>query len=489
MLSTNKRCNLFQVAVGVFLHCCNTPEAVIDFLARIGVSVSAKTITRSTKSLSKQVESAIRNTARKLLSAYAYDNLDVDFKPLSETIETTKTSLVHLTTATLLPLHHVQQKDLDCSEKLWKMHARNPNRQPCDIPRINQRKLNNIHPEEPHSSGLTRRQRYNAWKFQYDLVHFGPEEFRRYQQKVSDPEVIDAIPLTQGTQLPFRTVDVSPSTPKGNDEALRAFFKQASIGDPNQNPEGRLKSPENSAILIFGDLLTGQHLSSLLDSLACEKTPWRRLQFLVFVMGLFHLKMACADAIWRIFIHPKRSQEDPTSLMGLVQQIRPKETGKIKSKPGFRRMHEVIQHVGSVSRLDMWRLAAQKVDSKYTSLEDFAKSKPTWEQIVEMSERMQREWEKEGPITKQREQPDTDRDKQRENSIMQHQYFLLYEEISHAMNHGDIGRVETCFLPWIYIFMGCGKHKYAKEMRRYLENVHFRYPKELRWVEGISTLL
>jgi hypothetical protein len=84
MLSTNQRCNLFQTAVGVFLHCCNTPESVIDFLARIGVSVSVKRITRSTKSLSKQAESAIQNTARKLLSAYAYDNLDVDFKPLSD---------------------------------------------------------------------------------------------------------------------------------------------------------------------------------------------------------------------------------------------------------------------------------------------------------------------------------------------------------------------------------------------------------------------
>jgi hypothetical protein len=279
---------------------------------------------------------------------------------------------------------------------------------------------------------------------------------------VGDPEVIDAIPLTKATQFPFQTVDVRTSTPKGNDEALRAFFKQASIGDLTQHPERELKSPGNQTILIFGDLLTGQHLSSLQDSLAHEKMPWQRLQFLVFGMGLFHLKMACADAIWRIFINPKRSQEDQTSLMSYVQQIRLKETGKIKSKPGFRRMHEIIQHVGLVSRLDIWRLAARKIE--HESLEEFAKSKPTWEQIIEMSEKIQRKWEKVGTITNQREQPESDRDKQRENSIMQHQYFLLYEELSHAMNHGDIGRVETCFLPWMYIFGGCGKHKYAKEM-------------------------
>jgi len=60
------------------------------------------------------------------------------------------------------------------------------------------------------------------------------------------------------------------------------------------------------------------------------------------------------------------------------------------------------------------------------------------------------------------------------------EYFLLYEEISHAMNAGDIGHIELCFLPWMMIFAGCGKHKYATEMQHYLKNVHFIYPKKLR---------
>lgn len=81
-----------------------------------------------------------------------------------------------------------------------------------------------------------------------------------------------------------------------------------------------------------------------------------------------------------------------------------------------------------------------------------------------------------------RAKEDKDRDKVHENMILQEDYFLLYEEISHALNYGDIGRVETCFLPWMYIFAGCGKHKYAAEMRCYLEDIHFNYPKPLRYV-------
>lgn len=71
------------------------------------------------------------------------------------------------------------------------------------------------------------------------------------------------------------------------------------------------------------------------------------------------------------------------------------------------------------------------------------------------------------------------RDEVHENSLIKQQYFLLYEEMSHALNAGDIGRVETLFLPWMFIFQGCGKHKYVAEMKRYLENIHFKYPKTL----------
>jgi hypothetical protein len=53
-----------------------------------------------------------------------------------------------------------------------------------------------------------------------------------------------------------------------------------------------------------------------------------------------------------LFVRTKLRRLDANSLMEHVDQIRPKETRKVASKLGFRRMHEVIQHVGIVSRLD-----------------------------------------------------------------------------------------------------------------------------------------
>jgi len=60
------------------------------------------------------------------------------------------------------------------------------------------------------------------------------------------------------------------------------------------------------------------------------------------------------------------------------------------------------------------------------------------------------------------------------------QYLLLYKEMSYAMNSGDIGRVETLFSAWIYLFRATGKHKHATQIIKFLTDVHFVYPEGLQ---------
>jgi hypothetical protein len=51
-------------------------------------------------------------------------------------------------------------------------------------------------------------------------------------------------------------------------------------------------------VLFWGDLGMAERIMSILKWWSIESTPWCYHQFMVFVMGLFHLKMACADALW-----------------------------------------------------------------------------------------------------------------------------------------------------------------------------------------------
>ncbi|KAG5222097.1 ATP-dependent RNA helicase [Salix suchowensis] len=269
--------------------------------------------------------------------------------------------------STMLPLHlDVTQEDLDCSEELWQ---RCPPGKPSGIPWMN---LAKIHAKPADDEGLLQRDRFNRWKFLYDLVHHGPEYFRQFKSDLGSAEVLKAV-------------------------------------------------------------------------------------------------------------KPHQTFQDETSLMELLSQIRPQETGKLGSKPGFRRMHEAIEHVGIVLRLDCWRLLAVETNEGCKSLDDFADQKPEWKKLVEMATKLCRTQVAAPDIEETtRSADEEERDAQHENNLIRQQYFLLYEELSYGMNHGDIDRIESCFVPWIMIFAGCGKHKYAAELQRYLEDVHFCYPPGLK---------
>ncbi|KAG1785090.1 uncharacterized protein HD556DRAFT_1314538 [Suillus plorans] len=130
-------------------------------------------------------------------------------------------------------------------------------------------------------------------------------------------------------------MDVNNSTVSGNIRAVVEILTQGGIYDPDADI---LDNPDISQhiILIHGDLGTGERLQSAQLRQSLEATLWNRFQHVIFIPGLFHLKMACADAIWRTFLQPLVAQEDETSLMHDVMQLRPKETGTYCSKPGFR---------------------------------------------------------------------------------------------------------------------------------------------------------
>jgi hypothetical protein len=201
-------------------------------------------------------------------------------------------------------------------------------------------------------------------------------------------------------------------------------------------------------------------------------------------MGLFHLKMGAVDAIWRIFIEPKVGREDQPSLMHFVALLRPRETGKIGSDPGFRRMHEVIGHVGAALRLDAWRIEVLRRNPEWKSLQDFADSKPSFTLIIEISNYLASHYvagTEELNIFELRQRPERERDQQNENVLQMHQYFSLHKELLFAMNFGDIGRIETLFPTWIYIFKAVGKHKYASHMQKFMTDLHFVYSTPLRY--------
>lgn len=295
------------------------------------------------------------------------------------------------------------------------------------------------------------------------------------------PKPIDQIPTTKTPILPVRAMDLANSTVGGNIEAIADLLKQGGVGDPLEMDDETLIDIMEHVVVVHGDLGTGERLDGAQLRRAIESSPFLRYQFIIFVLGLFHLKMACADAIWRIFIKPLQARLDSTSVMEDIGYLRPRETGKIISNPGFRRMHEVIGHDGTCRRLDCWRVEATKESSTFEDLDQYAESKPTFSDLIKVAGRLARNYVgKPSMLRRLRRRPVAQRDEQYENNLLVNQYFLLYEEITYAMNRGDIGHVEVCFAPWVCIFKATGKHKYASAMIKHITNVHFHYPAGLK---------
>ncbi|EDR15496.1 uncharacterized protein LACBIDRAFT_321367 [Laccaria bicolor S238N-H82] len=68
MHSTNQECNSLQSIIGVFLHACNAPDAVLELLTHLGVSISPSTISNTVSNLSKESSSKVHKLGRTLLT-------------------------------------------------------------------------------------------------------------------------------------------------------------------------------------------------------------------------------------------------------------------------------------------------------------------------------------------------------------------------------------------------------------------------------------
>ncbi|KAF9003895.1 hypothetical protein BDQ17DRAFT_1241875, partial [Cyathus striatus] len=197
-------CNALQCVLGIFLHSCNAPEAVCELMSCIGLSISMTSINHAVNYLSHEANKEMHKLGQTFLTAYAYDNLDIDLKHTVPTAEKTHDTLVHLTTGTLIPLHEVTLGDLDCSEELWKSSLNNRSKDAENFT-VPFGRLIEWHSQfdKPHSSGLTLRERFNKWKFLFDITHSGPEYFHRFRYTLKDPEVIEATPLKKTQQVPL----------------------------------------------------------------------------------------------------------------------------------------------------------------------------------------------------------------------------------------------------------------------------------------------
>lgn len=415
-------------------------------------------------SLSTKSADKIRSLARTLTASFAYDNFDMEFKSHVPTIEKHGDSLKHATSAIIFPLIKTSAQDLMCSEKLWSTDPINPYIQ--DHQKRPLRGLESVLPvsTEPSPSIHIR---ILAWHFRHALVTYC-ESFKIYQTKLERPETINQIPITRTEYVPCRAMDINQSTTDGQCDILRGLYEQGGIGSVSDNPG--VHDISSYVQLVHGDLRTGELIEASKRSRSIEANPIRRLQNVIFVMGLFHYLMACGDAIWRIFLESKSARKGPNSLYAQACAIRPHDSGRITQKYNFRLMHELVHQCGSARMLDCWHVEVIKRNPTCKSLDDYAQTTPAWEDLVRISIYLALNY-----LDKAYED-----DLEFRNNSITLARLLQYIELTHAMKHGDIGRVEATFLHWALVFKSVRKHKYAAYLIKLMVDMRHVYPEPLK---------
>lgn len=482
----NRNCNAFQVALGVYLHSTNTPDKVISTLHHAGLCVSQASISRAIKSLSAEALTSLSSLGRKLLIAYAYDNFDILLKALVPTVEANTDPLKHLTSGLVFTLQHgVKLDDLRVSTELWQKYEFNDTSPSTHnttrahmwttlIPRYS-----SLNSPTPHSP-LPRHTEFKVWILLQNLIDSGPEYFKSFRNDLQYPEPIEErIPVQKTEIIPVQSMDIPNSTVEGNISTVEKLLEQTGLGELQCEQDTVNIDPY--IIMFHGDLGTGERLQSAKRRRVIEASPRSRLQYAIFIMGLFHLKMACAETIWRVFLKDSkaRTADDKTSFYLDFKILRPRDSSGLSTSFKFRPIHEAIGHIGTCRRLDCWRIVLKK--HGFSSLQEFADTRPTWDSIKVVAKEVAEEFIPNAQKLASLCNADLEnRDQVLENNLAFNLYAGMYEEITYAMNYGDIGRVEMCLLQWVPLFEAVGKRKYANQTLKLVYELNHVFPARTR---------
>ncbi|KAI9432901.1 hypothetical protein BJY52DRAFT_1198891 [Lactarius psammicola] len=429
--SANENCNHLQGILGIFIHSANVPQRVAKVLAHAGLTISIKSIQRAVKSMSIDSARKIKTGLRSLKMAIAYDNFDINFKT-SEPMLAHRSSFVSATSATAIPLVGVDNIEaLRCSEALWSTDPRNPSSSHAVFDEFDLLRFHATNTYDQQSPGMefSPRRKAFAWHIREILINHG-QNFGYLSDKLEVPDTVLKIPVSKTDQVPMRSMKIKQSSVDRNIEVVENLLRQGGLGDPTE-PDFESNGDVDLSqfvLLVHGDLLTRS--------------------FVVFVLGLFHYKMACVDALWRTYLQGKEGREDVNSTYQHVGILRPQETGLMTTKPGFRRMHDVVHHELRAVILECWRKESSAgMSTESTSLKAFADTKPDWELIVKMSEDIVHKYvATTEDLLRSRAKPERERDQQFENQAIRNRDYLLYVDLCNAINVGDVGRVEASFL-------------------------------------------
>ncbi|KAF9580635.1 hypothetical protein BGW38_002644 [Lunasporangiospora selenospora] len=412
LYSRNYQSNYLQSIIGIYLFSTRCPSSVVTLLQRMGLSTSRWTVKESLRSLTRQAIGKIRQATKDEPFGLLYDNLNIANRKHDQRL-TNKDSFENGTTATIIPGLNLGGIGNDSNSSLT-IHDLVPDKD--EVKHIH-------HVAECHLIGVLQRT-YNSLSIDSRV---------RSVRKL-------AVAKTQ--TLPLPTMKIDQSTLEGNKRIIDTVMRDT-IGLPEDYFE-------DHDIAILGDQMTNSRVTGLRHALEKDLTRYKRFEWAIPVIQLFHTQMMFAGLILRTHY----GQENDPGSLGYNRVLLERKRISV-DKLIFHDVDDFLRHSFDATVLRLWEVAL--------GLEG-GMNMETMLQTISADERRTLILSKSKDLVSICLDPDQQSCAADRNAALFMRDMIYYIELAAAIKNGDVGRIEMV-LRWLTIMTQAGSTtNYAYEL-------------------------
>ncbi|KAF9579391.1 hypothetical protein BGW38_004360 [Lunasporangiospora selenospora] len=264
MYNRSQRSNYLQLIIGIHLFSTGCPSSIVTLLQRMALSTSRWSVKESLKSLTQEAIDKMKQAAAESPFALLYDNINMASKKHDQRLDN-KDVFENGATATFIPNVNLGGIGND----------------PSASARLTIRDL------ELDSEQDTE---YMSQIFKYHLIN-GLKKTCGHPLIESIIPPVTPLRVVKTQTFPLPSMKIDQSTLEGNLDILNKIV----LGVLNL-PEDYFDSHD---IVILGDQLTVVRVDGLKEALAKDVTRYKRLEWAVPIIQLFHTQMMFAHLILR----------------------------------------------------------------------------------------------------------------------------------------------------------------------------------------------
>ncbi|KAF9518369.1 hypothetical protein BS47DRAFT_1420389 [Hydnum rufescens UP504] len=405
--------NLFAARFSIYLWSCGTPRAVVDILAKFGLSLSFFSIRECLDNLSKACLASTINAVRRPGVAFGmgYDNLNISTSTHAEQYLHARPKIENLTMHTIYIMKNATFVEMQASP--MDVHAQR-------APLLT---LSDLSPKPLVIARINHQ--FNVQIIQILLEHpafnhLGPDDKAAIAQY---KDVRRPMVHSRTEEFPLPVAEIDESTTEGN----------------HQNLED----------MRLGDL-----------------TPYLQGTPFVGMPDYFHVMN------WLLMILSvyRGSTIDDGSLATYINLLGLNRLGS--AKPDHHLLERLVLQVYKGHILAAWVQI-----SGFHAIEEFAASKPDRNLLSQLGERIAHRYIGAPSKTAFRTSADdpTTTDEIFRQCVLFNRDAAIYLELKNAIQLGDFGRVEDLIPTMICIFCGGGSPNYANELLHLLQNLKYSW--------------